>query len=242
MARLRGSERARYVAGMFARIARRYDRLNTIMSFGMHYSWRRRAAELSVGDLSGEALDVATGTGDFVFDLIRRPEITGVVGLDFTAAMLPLAIQKARSRSLYDCVSFVAGDAHALPFPDDRFVSATVGFGVRNFVDIPLALRELRRVVKPSGRVVILEIVRQGGPNPIGRLFPLYFRHVTPLVGLLFAGEREAYTYLPESVQEFLTAEELANLMEDAGLVNVRYQTLALGSVAIHIGEKRGIE
>lgn len=242
LARLSGSERARYVARMFARISRRYDRLNTIMSCGMHYSWRRQAADMSVGDLSGDALDVATGTGDFALDLIRKPEITGVVGVDFTPAMLPLAIEKARSRSLYDRVSFVAGDAHALPFPDGQFVSAVVGFGVRNFVDLPLALGELRRVVKPGGRVVVLEIVRQAGANPIAKLFPFYFRRVTPLMGLLFAGEREAYTYLPESVQEFLTARELATYMEDAGLVNVRYRTLALGSIAILVGEKPHID
>ena len=225
---------------MFARISRRYDRLNTIMSGGRHYVWRRKAAALAVGDMSGPALDVATGTGDFTFDLLRQPQVTNIVGLDFTRAMLPLAIEKAGNRGTGDSIEFVAGDAHALPFPDDIFVCATVGFGVRNFIDVPLALREMRRVVRPGGRVVILEIVRQDGFNPIGRLFPLYFRHVTPWMGALFAGDREAYTYLPESVQGFLSAEELAELMEGAGLVNVRYRRLALGTVAIHVGEKAG--
>ena len=223
---------------MFARISRRYDRLNTIMSGGRHYAWRRRAAGMAVGELSGPALDVATGTGDFTFDLLGHPQVTNVVGLDFTRAMLPLAIEKSSDRGSDDRIDFVAGDAHALPFDDDQFICATVGFGVRNFIDVSLALREMRRVVRPGGRVVILEIVRQDGFNPIGKLFPLYFRRVTPWMGALFAGDREAYTYLPESVQGFLSADELAELMEGAGLVNVRYQSLALGTVAIHVGEK----
>ena len=225
---------------MFTRISKRYDRLNTIMSGGRHYAWRRRAAGMAIGDLTGQALDVATGTGDFTFDLLGHSQVGSVVGLDFTRAMLPLAIEKTRERGSGDSIEFVAGDAHALPFSDDTFICATVGFGVRNFIDVPLALREMRRVVRPGGRVVILEIVRQDGINPIGKLFPLYFRRVTPWMGALFAGDREAYTYLPESVQGFLSADELAEMMDEAGLVNVRYQQLALGTVAIHVGEKAG--
>ena len=239
---MKGRERARYVGEMFARISRRYDRLNTIMSGGRHYAWRRRAAGMAVGELSGPALDVATGTGDFTFDLLRHPQVTHVVGLDFTRAMLPLAIEKSSDRGSDDRIDFVAGDAHALPFDDNQFICATVGFGVRNFIDVSLALREMRRVVRPGGRVVILEIVRQDGFNPIGKLFPLYFRRVTPWMGALFAGDREAYTYLPESVQGFLSADELAELMEGAALVNVTYQRLALGTVAIHVGVKGGEE
>lgn len=195
---------------------------------------------MAVGELTGQALDVATGTGDFTFDLLGHSQVSNVVGLDFTRAMLPLAIEKARERRTGDRVEFVAGDAHALPFSDDTFICATVGFGVRNFIDVPLALREMRRVVRPGGRVVILEIVRQDGINPVGKLFPLYFRRVTPWMGALFAGDREAYTYLPESVQGFLSADELAAMMREAGLVNVRHRRLALGTVAIHVGEKAG--
>ena len=210
------------------------------MSGGRHHAWRRIAAGMAVGEMPGPALDVATGTGDFTLDLLRHFQVTNVVGLDFTRRCSRWPSRRPKIAVQASGTEFVAGDAHALPFPDDSFICATVGFGVRNFIDVPLALREMRRVVRPGGRVVILEIVRQDGINPIGKVFPLYFRHVTPWMGALFAGDREAYTYLPESVQGFLSADELSELMRGAGLVNVHYRRLALGTVAIHVGEKAG--
>ncbi len=223
---------------MFARISRRYDLLNTVMTGGMHYRWRRKACRIAVGDLSGPALDVATGTGDFAFDLARNPSVSRVAGLDYTPEMLSVAARKAEKQGVADRVSLVVGDAHALPFPDDSFICATVGFGVRNFINVPLALRELARVVRPGGRVVILEIVRIEGRGPWSRTFPLFFRYITPLLGALLAGEREAYTYLPESVSEFLSARQLASLMEDSGLRAVAHKSVGLGSVAILAGQK----
>ena len=136
-------------------------------------------------------------------------------------------------REASERIDFTVADAHSLPFADDSFVCATVGFGVRNFVDLPRALSEMARVVAPGGRVVTLEIVRTGR-GPLGRLFPLYFRHATPWLGALLARDREAYTYLPESVQGFLTVEEVTALMENAGLVNIEVRKLAFGTVAIH--------
>ena len=239
MAHLRGQERTRYVTRMFARISRRYDLLNTVMTGGMHYVWRRRATRLAVGGLSGPALDVATGTGDFAFDLARKTSVSHVVGLDYTPEMLSIAARKARRQGIADRLTLAVGDAHALPFPDDSFICATVGFGIRNFIDVPQALGEMARVVMPGGRVVILEIVRIDGKGPLSKLIPLLFRYVTPSVGALIAGDREAYTYLPESVQEFLSANELASLMKEAGLQNVSYRKLGLGAVAILVGEKR---
>ncbi|MBM3934680.1 MAG: bifunctional demethylmenaquinone methyltransferase/2-methoxy-6-polyprenyl-1,4-benzoquinol methylase UbiE [SAR202 cluster bacterium] len=239
MAQLKGETRARYVATMFGRISRRYDRLNTVMTGGRHYAWRRKAAKMAVGTLSGDALDVATGTGDFALDLIRRPQVTGVVGLDFTWEMLPLAVEKTKKRGHAARINYLAGDAHNLPFVDDRFICLTVGFGVRNFIDVPKALLEMTRVIRPGGRVVILEIVRKEGI--FGKLFSIYFRKVTPWMGALFAGEREAYTYLPESVQGFMSARELADLMRNAGLQNVRIKKLAMGTVAILAGEKAAV-
>ena len=240
MAHLRGEERARYVARMFGRISRRYDLLNTVMSAGRHYAWRRLGAELAATDLAGPALDVASGTGDFAIALASRPAVTRVIGLDFARGMVPIVVRKARRRGLTDRLDYLVGDAHALPFQDDQFICATVGFGVRNFVDLPRALQEIARVVRPSGRVVVLEIVRIEGNGLFSRAFPLYFRHVTPWIGAVLAGDREAYTYLPESVQHFHSARELAATMEQAGLRIVSIRELALGAVAIITGERPG--
>ena len=238
MARLKGTERTRYVSGMFARISRRYDLMNTVMSGGRHYAWRRRAVAMAVDGLSGRALDVATGTGDFAFDLARRTEVTSVAGLDFTREMMELGLYKAERKGVARDVSFTEGDAHDLPFADNSFICATVGFGIRNFVDVPRALSEMARVVVPGGRVVSLEIVRLDGNGPINRLARFHFRYVTPWIGAALAGDREAYTYLPESAQGFMSAPELAQAMQDAGLRVTVPSRLALGAVAIHVGEK----
>ena len=238
MAQLKGHERARYVTQMFARISRRYDLMNSVMSGGRHYAWRRAATEMAVRGLHGRALDVATGTGDFAFDLARRSEVTSVVGLDFTRRMMELGIPKANRQGVRDSVSFTEGDAHDLPFPDDSFICATVGFGIRNFIDVPRALSEMARVVEPGGRVVSLEIVRLDGNGPISRLARFHFRYVTPWIGGALAGDREAYTYLPQSAQRFMSAPELSEAMRDAGLEVSTYKKLALGTVAIHVGLK----
>mgnify|MGYP001160968991 FL=1 len=240
MAHLRGDERARYVARMFGHISGRYDRLNGIMSGGRHHAWRRLASEMAVTGVLGPALDVATGTGDFALELTNRPEVTEVIGLDFTPEMLPLARDKTQKRQMSDHAGYAVADAHNLPLPDDHFICATVGFGVRNFVDPPKALDEMVRVLRPGGRLVILEIVRLEGFGVVGKLFPLYFRYVTPWIGAIFGGNREAYTYLPESVQGFLSTTELSAMMRQVGLQDVEHRKLALGTVAIHVGVKAG--
>ena len=240
MAQLRGEERARYVSRMFGSISRRYDLLNTVMTGGMHYAWRRLAAYTAVGTgLDGTALDVACGTGDFAFDLARKPNIDHVVGLDFVPEMLTLARDKAARQGLTTKTTFTVGDAHALPFADDRFVCVTVGFGVRNFIDVPRALSEMARVVMPGGRVVVLEIVRVEGKGLHRRLLPWCFQKVAPILGALLAGNSEAYSYLPQSVDEFLSARQLAEVMKGAGLRNVRRRSLGFGMVSIVSGEVR---
>ena len=188
--------------------------------------------------MTGPALDVATGTCDFALELAHRGSVSHVVGLDRTGEMLSVGRAKARRRGQAEALTLTIGDAHQLPFPDDRFICATAGFGVRNFADAGRAMREMVRVVSPGGGVVVLEIVRVESKLGWGRLFPLCFRYVTPWLGALLARDREAYTYLPESVQDFHSAGELARMMEQAGLQGVRSRSLALGTVAVLSGEK----
>ena len=212
--------------------------MNTVMSGGRHHAWRRMASRLATSDLRGPALDIATGTGDFALDLARQPSISNVVGLDAADAMLARARHKAKRENLAGSVSLILGDAHHLPFPDGQFVAATVGFGIRNFADVRRAIGEMARVIRPGGRLAALEIVRITGRSPLKVVFPMYFRHVTPWLGAALAGDREAYTYLPESVERFLSAEEVGEIMEQAGLKIVEIRRYALGSVAILVAEK----
>ncbi len=235
---LQGEEKARYVAGMFARISRRYDLLNTVMTGGMHHRWRRLTARLAAEGLEGDALDVATGTGDLAFALSKRGEVRSAVGVDFVPEMVSLAALKAERRRLSGRAVFLQGDALALPFQDDTFTCATSGFGMRNMADVPLAVAEMARVVKPGGRVAVLEITPLPGNGPFPKLFRFYFHRIVPLVGGLLTGDREAYTYLPRSVDLFPAAEAFAALMVQAGLINVRCLKVGMGSVAIHVGEK----
>ena len=238
MVQLKGDEKARYLSAMFDGISRRYDLMNTVMSSGMHRLWRRRAARQAAQAGAGDALDIATGTGDFALELARRPGEDRVVGLDFAPRMLPIARYKANKRGLSPKIDWVLGDALNLPFPDDRFACITVGFGLRNFADKETALSEMLRVLKPGGRVVVLDIVPIQGKSPFHRLLRAYFRGVVPRLGMLVAGNKEAYTYLPESVDNHLTPRQLADLMGKVGLQHVRYETMGFGTVALHVGEK----
>ena len=235
---LHGKEKAQYVAGMFARISRRYDLLNTVMTGRMHHRWRRLTARLAVEGLEGAALDVATGTGDLAFALSRRSEVSSAVGVDFVPEMVALANLKANRLRLSEQTVFLQGDALALPFQDDTFICATSGFSMRNVVDVPLAVAEMARVVKPGGRVAVLEITPFAGNGLFPKLFRFYFHRIVPLIGGLIGGDREAYTYLPHSVDLFPTAEAFAALMVETGLKNVRYLRVGMGSVALYVGEK----
>ncbi|MBM3947646.1 MAG: bifunctional demethylmenaquinone methyltransferase/2-methoxy-6-polyprenyl-1,4-benzoquinol methylase UbiE [SAR202 cluster bacterium] len=238
MAHLRGHERREYVARIFARISRRYDLLNSIMSGGRHHAWRRAAVRMAMEGQAGPALDIATGTGDFAVELARRREVSRVVGLDITLPMLNLARRKVVKKHVAPKADFLRGDAHALPFADGGLACITVGFGVRNFPDLPTALGEMARVLRPGGRLAILEIVHANKEGFLAKLFRRAFRTVTPWLGALLARDREAYTYLPESVREFLIYDELASLMGQAGFQVVQRRSFAFGTVAILVGEK----
>jgi len=225
------------VRTMFDRIAGVYDLMNSAMTAGMHHRWRARAAdraELSPGDT---ALDTCCGTGDLAFELARRVGPQGtVVGCDFSEPMLELARRKAADRDAPQ-VRFEWADALDLPYEDGSFDAATVGFGVRNLADLGRGLAELNRVLKPGGRLVILEITQPTHP-PLSTFYSLWFDRIVPMLGRL-AGDPEAYAYLPESVKRFPPPGQLAAMMDAAGLKRVRYLVLAGGIIAIHSGVRR---
>jgi demethylmenaquinone methyltransferase/2-methoxy-6-polyprenyl-1,4-benzoquinol methylase len=226
------------VRAMFDRISGFYDRMNTVMTAGLHHQWRRRAADLASLSPGQRALDVATGTGDLAFELASRVAPGGeVIGSDFSERMLTLARVKAASRSASVQVRFEAGNALALTYGDGEFDAATVGFGARNFSDLDQAVREMARVVRPGGRVVILEITTPHKP-PLSTFFRLWFDRVVPALGSA-AGDAQAYSYLPDSVRRFPGPEELAAVMSRSGLESIRYLLTAGGIIALHVGVVR---
>jgi demethylmenaquinone methyltransferase/2-methoxy-6-polyprenyl-1,4-benzoquinol methylase len=216
---------------MFDRIAGIYDRLNTVMTAGLHHQWRRRAADLAGLAEGDRALDVATGTGDLALELARRVAPGGeVVGVDFAERMLELA----RGKSGPLPVRFELANALSLPFSDDEFAAATVGFGARNFDDLERGLREMARVVKPGGRVVVLEITTPRRP-PLSTFFELWFDRAVPALGRI-AGDAQAYEYLPSSVRRFPGPEELAGTLSRCGVTDIRYVITGGGIIALHVG------
>jgi len=219
------------VRAMFDRIARVYDVMNSVMTAGMHHRWRERAVDLSGVGPGGRALDVATGTGDLAIALKRRVGPSGeVVGSDFSDQMLELARRKASD------VKFEWGNALELPYEESSFDAVTVGFGARNFSDLPAGLAEMARVTRPGGRVVVLEITTPERP-PLSWFFRIWFDRVVPMLGRI-AGDPDAYSYLPSSVRRFPSPEELAADLVAVGLENVRWVLTAGGIIAIHAGRK----
>jgi demethylmenaquinone methyltransferase/2-methoxy-6-polyprenyl-1,4-benzoquinol methylase len=212
------------VRGMFDRIAPVYDAMNRIMTAGLDRSWRRLTVE-EVVQPGFRVLDACCGTGDLALAAEREGGI--VTGLDFSRAML----ERARRKS--DTVTWVEGDLLALPFADGSFDAATVGFGVRNVADLEAGVAELARVLRPGGRLAILEITHPRGL--LRPFFSLWFDRVVPLLGRMLPGGR-AYTYLPASVRRFPDAEELAALLERNGLEQVRFRLLGGTIVALHVG------
>jgi demethylmenaquinone methyltransferase/2-methoxy-6-polyprenyl-1,4-benzoquinol methylase len=219
---------------MFARIAPRYDLMNRLMTGGRDQAWRRKAARLAAPPPGTLALDLATGTADLALALLREAPVRGVVGVDFVEDMVRLGRAKLAPRGERR-VRLLVGDAVALPFADGAFGCVASAFLLRNLADLPAALAEMRRVTARGGTVTALEITRASLPG-WRQLFRLYFHHVVPAVGALVSGDRGAYTYLPRSVDRFVTPAELARLMGAAGLVDVRISRVGLGTVTIHVG------
>src|SRR3954453_15019239 len=217
------------VRAMFDRIAGLYDVMNSVMTAGLHHRWRARGADMAALGPGDRALDVATGTGDLAVELSRRVAPGGeVIGSDFSERMLELARAKAPG------LTFEHGNALALPYDDGEFDAATVGFGARNFSHLPKGVGQMAPVVRPGGRVVILEITTPERP-PLSWFFRLWFDRLVPLLGR-FAGDPEAYSYLPSSVRRFPNARGLGAAMSAVGMVAVRWLVTAGGIIAIHAG------
>lgn len=228
------SQKRAYVREMFARIAPRYDLLNRLMTFGMDAGWRTRAAKTAVAKNPAPfVLDLATGTGDFAIAVQNVTPAARVIGLDLVYEMLEYAQQKNNTRA----IPLLAGDALDLPFTANTFDAVTSAFMLRNVVSLERAFAEMARVLKPDGRVVALEITQPRVPL-WSALYKFYFYRFVPLLGGALS-DRAAYRYLPDSAARFVNADELARVMRDAGLRDVKYELLNVGTVAIHAGSKK---
>lgn len=220
---------------MFGRIARGYDRLNSVISMGMHHGWRRFAVRECEFPVGGRALDVAVGTADFAIETIA-PGGTAV-GVDLCEPMLREGLVKLREMGLGERIRLVAGEAEALPVPSNSFDSATIGFALRNVTDIDQTFAEMARAIRPGRKVVALEISKP--QNPLFRpFFFLYFYHLSPRLAQLFGGDAQAYHYLPNSLKQFKTRDELCASMRRAGLEDVHYHDLSGGMVCVYVGTK----
>jgi demethylmenaquinone methyltransferase/2-methoxy-6-polyprenyl-1,4-benzoquinol methylase len=228
-------EFATEVRGMFDRIAGVYDLMNSAMTAGLHHQWRERAVDRAQVGPGSDALDLCTGTGDLALALRRRIGVDGrVVGSDFSEAMLDLARRKSGEEGLP--VEFGWADALDLPYGDESFDAVTIGFGARNLADLGKGISEMARVLRPGGRLVILEITRPQR-EPLSSFYSLWFDRLVPVIGS-FAGDSEAYSYLPNSVRSFPDPQRLAAMIDAAGFTEIRWLLLAGGIIAVHSATK----
>lgn len=230
MTHLTGPERARYVQSMFTRIAGRYDLMNRLMTGGQDIRWRRQVIRLARLEAGSRLLDVGAGTGDLAREARAQFPRANVIAADFTLAML-------RAGQKHGPLDFTSADALRLPFDASSFDAVVSGFFVRNVIDLQQALQEQHRLLKSGGRIVILDTTRPR-KNILSPLIWLHMHVVIPLLGSLLTGAKEAYQYLPQSTEGFVTAEELAARMAAVGFRKVGYRRLMFGTIAIHWGEK----
>ncbi|MBV8410311.1 MAG: bifunctional demethylmenaquinone methyltransferase/2-methoxy-6-polyprenyl-1,4-benzoquinol methylase UbiE [Alphaproteobacteria bacterium] len=234
------SEKAGLVRGVFESVAPRYDLMNDLMSAGVHRLWKNTLVDVLNPRPGEKLLDVAGGTGDIAFRIVRRQmgrgaERPDVTVCDINPAMLAVGRDRAINRGLVKGVTWTAGDAEALPFPDRHFDGYTIAFGLRNVTDIDKALREAHRVLKPGGRFWCLEFSKVSSQT-LARLYDGYSRRALPLLGRVVAGDAEAYRYLHESIRRFPRQHQLAERLKGAGFFNVSWRNLTMGVVALHGG------
>jgi len=234
---LEGPARAAQIRSMFTRIVPRYDLVNSTMTFGMDRRWRRATIAM-VQPHDAVALDVATGTGELAFELMRQGA-RRVVGVDFCRAMLDVAATKpALNGADRAPAGYVAGDALSLPFASESFDALVNGFLLRNLVDLPRALREFYRVLKPGGRIACLDVTHP--PSVLRPLCLAYFNWIVPIIGGVISGDYAAYRYLPNSLRRHPDARRLAAMMSQAGFVDTGFRLFNFGLIAVHVGRKPG--
>ena len=221
-----GKERAKRVQKMFTKIAGRYDIMNRLMTAGQDIRWRKQVIAHAKLDAGDSLLDLGAGTGDLAREALRQQPASSALAADFTLEMM-------RAGKKHGQLDWSAADALNLPFPNERFDALVSGFLMRNVTDVPRALNEQRRVLKPGGRIVILDTTRPR-KNILTPFINIYLNYVIPTLGQLLTGERDAYTYLPDSTKGFLSAEELAVHMAAAGFKEINFSVEMFGTVAIH--------
>ena len=221
---------------MFNKISRRYDFLNHFLSLGIDVLWRKKAIKMLAPHQPSHILDIATGTGDFALEALKlNPE--KIIGIDISKGMLEIGRQKIAAKGLENRIDLRYGDSEMLEFPDNKFDSVIVSFGVRNFEDLSKGLKEMYRVLKPSGTVLVLEFSKPQ-TFPLKQLYGWYFNHILPGIGRMISKDKSAYRYLPESVKEFPSGADFLNELELAGFKRCLCKTLTFGISSIYLARK----
>ncbi len=225
------------VEQMFDNIARRYDFLNRFLSVGIDVYWRKKAISRLKEKAPRFVLDVATGTADVAMEIHRQLKPEKIIGLDLSEQMLAIGRDKINKKKLSDTIELVKGDSENLPYPDNHFDAVTVAFGVRNFENLQKGLQEMNRVLKPGGRIVILEFSKPQG-FPFKQLFQFYFKYILPVIGKITSRDPKAYTYLFESVQAFPQGDEFLSILDKSGFKPGKCIPLTLGICSIYVADK----
>jgi demethylmenaquinone methyltransferase/2-methoxy-6-polyprenyl-1,4-benzoquinol methylase len=231
------TDKKKNVRAMFDRIAFRYDFLNHFLSMGIDRYWRNRSVKQLKNISPKNILDIATGTGDFAVCSFRKLHPEHVTGIDISEEMLEFGRKKIIRKKLESYITLITGDSESMPFEDQSFDAITVGVGVRNFEDLMAGLREMFRVLKPNGRIVILEFSKPG-IFPVKQLYHFYFRFILPLMGRIISKDKTAYTYLHDSVLAFPDRDDFIKLLNEAGFGNTRFISLSFGIASIYVGDK----
>ena len=224
---------------MFDRVARRYDLLNRILSLGIDCAWRRKMASFLPAGKDLHVLDLATGTGDQLLFLFQQSNrLKSGIGMDLAEKMLEIGRKKVSTRGLSKAISLRTGNAMDIPSRDNQFDAVTISFGIRNMTDVNKALKEMHRVLKPGGRILILEFSLPGN-RFLRSGYLLYLRHILPRIGALFSGDPHAYGYLNKTIETFPRGEAFCRLLEDEGFADAAAQPLTFGIATIYRGDKK---